>query len=105
VIACSVNQRTQEFGIRMALGAARTTVLAMVLKQGLQVVLAGLALGAAGALVLARLMTTLLFGVEPTDAVTFLSVALVLVAVAATACLIPARRAASVDPLVALRVG
>jgi predicted permease len=105
VIAFSVNQRTQEFGIRMALGAGRANVLGIVLKQGLQFVLVGLALGTAGALVLARLMTTLLFGVEPTDAITFLSVALVLVAVAAVACLVPARRAASVDPLVALRVG
>ena len=105
VIAYSVNQRAQEFGIRMALGAGRARVLIMVLKQGLQFVMVGLAIGTAGALVLTRVMTTLLFGVEPTDAITFLSVALVLVAVAATACLIPARRAASVDPLVALRVG
>ena len=89
----------------MALGAGRASVLGMVLKQGLQFVAIGLACGTAGALVLTRVMTTLLFGVEPTDAVTFLSVALVLVAVAVTACLIPARRAASVDPLIALRVG
>ena len=105
VVAFSVNQRTQEFGIRMALGADRTSLLALVLRQGLVLVLAGLGIGAAGALVLARVMTTLLFGVEPTDALTFLSVAIVLIAVAATACLIPARRAASVDPLVALRAG
>jgi predicted permease len=105
VIAFSVNQRAQEFGIRMALGAGRARVLGMVLKQGLQFVLVGLAIGMAGALVLTRLLTNLLFGVEPTDAITFLSVALVLVAVAAVACLVPARRAASVDPLVALRVG
>lgn len=104
VVAFSVNQRTQEFGIRMALGAHRASLLALVLRQGLTLVLAGLAIGTAGALVLTRLMTTLLFGVEPTDAITFLSVAMVLLAVAAAACLIPARRAASVDPLVALRV-
>lgn len=104
VIAFSVNQRTQEFGVRMALGAGRMTVLAMVVRQGLQFVAVGLAIGTAGALVLTRVMTNLLFGVEPTDAITFLSVALVLIAVATTACLIPARRAASVDPLVALRV-
>jgi ABC-type antimicrobial peptide transport system permease subunit len=104
VIAFSVSQRTQEFGVRMALGAGRMTVLGMVLGQGLQFVGVGLAIGTAGALVLARVMTTLLFGVEPTDAITFLTVAFVVAAVAATACLIPARRAASVDPLVALRV-
>ena len=104
VIAFSVNQRTQEFGIRMALGARRASVLGMVLKQGITLVLAGLALGMAGALVLTRLLTTMLFGVQPTDALTFLAVSMVLVAVAAAACLIPARRAASVDPMVALRV-
>jgi putative ABC transport system permease protein len=105
VIAFSVNQRTQEFGVRMALGAGRANVLALVLRQGFQLVFLGLALGTAGALVLARLLTTLLFGVEPTDAVTFLAVATVLVAVALIACIIPARRAATVDPMVALRVG
>jgi putative ABC transport system permease protein len=105
VVAYSVSQRTQEFGIRMALGAGRRAVLTMVLRQGLRFVAIGLALGTGGALLLTRLMTTLLFGVEPTDIITFFSVALVLVAVAAIACLIPARRAASVDPLVALRVG
>ena len=105
VIAFSVNQRTQEFGVRMALGAPRGSVLSMVLRQGLRLVLVGLAIGMAGALVLTRVMTTLLFGVEPTDALTFLAVSMVLVAVAAAACLIPARRAASVDPMVALRVG
>jgi putative ABC transport system permease protein len=105
VIAFSVNQRVQEFGIRMALGAQRTSVLGMVLRQGMHLVLVGLALGMAGALVLTRVLTTLLFGVQPTDALTFLAVSMVLVAVAAAACLIPARRAASVDPMVALRVG
>ncbi len=105
VVAYSVSQRTQEFGIRMALGAGRGTVLAMVLRQGLRFVAIGLAIGTVGALLLTRLMRTLLFGVEPTDVLTFSSVALVLVAVAVFACLIPARRAASVDPLVALRVG
>jgi predicted permease len=105
VVAYSVNQRTQEFGIRMALGADRASLLALVLRQGLVLVLIGLALGTGGALILTRLMTTMLFGVEPTDALTFVSVAVVLLTVAAAACLIPARRAASVDPLVALRVG
>jgi putative ABC transport system permease protein len=105
VVAYSVNQRTQEFGIRMALGAHRASLLALVLKQGLVLVMAGLVIGTAGAFVLTRLMTTMLFGVEPTDALTFLSVAMVLVTVAAAACLVPARRAASIDPLIALRVG
>ena len=104
VIAFSVNQRTQEFGIRMALGAQRTTVLTMVLRQGIALVLTGLALGLAGAVILTRALTTILFGVQPTDALTFVAVSMVLVAVAAAACLIPARRAASVDPMVALRV-
>ena len=105
VIAFSVNQRTQEFGLRMALGAQRGSVLGMVLRQGLQLVLIGLAIGLGGSMVLASVMTTLLFGVEPTDAITFVAVSMVLVAVAAVACLVPARRAASVDPMIALRVG
>jgi putative ABC transport system permease protein len=105
VIAFSVTQRTQEFGVRMALGAQRGEVLTMVLRQGLQLVLIGLAIGLAGALILTRVLTTLLFGVEPTDGVTFVAVSMVLVAVAALACFVPARRAASVDPMVALRVG
>jgi predicted permease len=105
VVAFSVNQRTQEFGVRMALGAQRGSVLTMVLRQGLQLVLIGLAIGLAGALVLTRVLTTLLFGIEPTDGVTFVAVSMVLVAVAALACFVPARRAASVDPMVALRVG
>jgi putative ABC transport system permease protein len=104
VVAFSVNQRTQEFGIRMALGAGRTKVVTMVLRQGLQLVLIGLAIGFAGALVLTGVLTTLLFGIQPTDGVTFVAVSMVLIAVAALACVVPARRAASVDPMVALRV-
>jgi putative ABC transport system permease protein len=103
VIAFSVNQRTQEFGVMMALGAPRSNVLALVLRQGLQLVLIGLAIGLAGALVLTRMLTTMLFGIEPTDGITFVSVSMVLIAVAALACLFPARRAASVDPMIALR--
>jgi ABC-type antimicrobial peptide transport system permease subunit len=105
VIAFSVNQRTQEFGIRMALGAQRTRVLGMVLRQGIQLVVGGLAIGLAGALVLTQVLASLLFGVEPTDMLTYLAVSTVLVAVAAAACFVPARRAASVDPMIALRVG
>ncbi len=103
VVAFSVNQRTQEFGIRMALGAARTNVLGMVLRQGLQLVAVGLALGAGGALILTRVLTTLLFDVRPNDGLTYLAVAVALALVAVGACLVPARRAASVDPIVALR--
>jgi predicted permease len=104
VVAFSVNQRTQEFGVRMALGAQRSNVLSLVLRQGLQLVLIGLAIGCAGALVLTEVLTTMLFGIEPTDGVTFVAVAMVLIAVAAIACFVPARRAASVDPILALRV-
>jgi ABC-type antimicrobial peptide transport system permease subunit len=105
VVAFSVNQRTQEFGIRMALGAARTNVLGMVLRQGLQLVAIGLALGAGGALILTQVLTTLLFDVRPNDGLTYLAVSVGLMLVALGACLVPARRAASVDPMVALRVG
>jgi predicted permease len=103
VVAFSVNQRTQEFGVRMALGAPRTSVLRLVVGEGLRLVLIGLAIGVAGAWALTRVLADLLYGIEPTDAVTFLSVSLVLLAVALLACFLPARRAASVDPLVALR--
>jgi predicted permease len=103
VVAFSVNQRTQEFGIRMALGAPRAGVLGMVLRQGLQLVAIGLVIGMAGAIFLTRLLSTLLFEVEPTDALTFLAVSTVLLMVAVLACLVPARRAATVDPIVALR--
>jgi len=103
VVAFSVNQRTQEFGIRMALGAPRSGVLGMVVRQGLGLVAIGLVIGMAGAILLTRLLTTLLFEVEPTDALTFLAVSTVLLMVTVLACLMPARRAASVDPIVALR--
>ena len=103
LIAFSVNRRTQEIGIRMALGAAQGTVLWMVLRQAAVLVLAGLALGVAGALIMTRLLAGLLFGVGPTDPATFLSVALVLLTVATFACLVPARRATAVQPVMALR--
>jgi ABC-type antimicrobial peptide transport system permease subunit len=103
VIAFSVNQRAQEFGIRMALGASRESVLHLVLGQGLRLVATGLVIGGAGALALASAVRTVLFETEPTDLPTFLGVAAVLASVALAACLMPARRAASVDPLVALR--
>ena len=103
VVAFSVSQRTQEIGVRMALGAGRGEVLGMVLREGLRPVSLGLVLGALTAVLLGRLMTGLLFHVETTDPLTFAGMALVLVLIAAAACLIPARRASTVDPLVALR--
>jgi len=103
VLAFSVNQRTQEIGIRMALGASRGAVLAMVLRQGLTLVLVGLAGGTIGALFLVRLMKEVLYGVSPNDPLTFLAVAAALLAVAIFACLMPARRATLVNPITALR--
>jgi len=103
VISYSVAQRTREVGIRMALGAQTTDVLRLIVRDGLKLVVIGVLVGLAGAFMLSRLLTTLLFGVTPTDTLTYATVALVLVGVALAACYIPARRAAKVDPLVALR--
>ena len=103
VIAFSVNQRSQEFGVRMALGASRGSVLQLVLGQGLRLVAFGLALGSIAAIALSSTVRALLFDTEPTDIPTFVAVAVVLAIVALVACLLPARRASSVDPLVALR--
>jgi putative ABC transport system permease protein len=103
VMALTVSQRTHEIGIRMALGASANSVLRLILGQGLRLVIWGLGLGLFGAFALTRLMSSLLFAVEPTDPLTWLVVALALTAVAALACLIPARRAITIDPLTALR--
>ena len=103
VMAYSVIQRTQEIGIRIALGAQAGNVLQMVLRQGLKLTALGLALGLAAAYALTRYMQSLLFGVKPTDLVTFVAIALLLIVVAVAACWIPARRATKVDPMVALR--
>jgi putative ABC transport system permease protein len=103
VIAFSVLQRTQEFGIRMALGANQRDVLRLVLGQGTRLTLLGIGLGIIAALAVTRLMATLLFGISATDALTFTAVALLLALVALGACYIPARRATRVDPIVALR--
>jgi putative ABC transport system permease protein len=103
VISYGVTQRRREIGVRMALGAEPRDVLALVVKQGAALASLGLALGLAGAFGMTRLMKTLLFGVSATDPATFAAVALLLAVVALAACWIPARRAAKVDPMIALR--
>ena len=103
VIAYSVNQRSQEFGVRLALGASRRSVVQMVLTQGLRLVVIGLVLGGAAAGLLSEGIRALLFDTRPTDVVTYVVVAGVLAIVALMACFMPARRASSVDPLVVLK--
>ena len=103
VVDHSVSQRTREIGVRMALGAARGNVLLMVLGQSSRIILIGVAAGLAGAFGLTRLMATLLFQVTATDPVTFAGVPLVLLVVALAASYVPTRRAARVDPMIALR--
>jgi ABC-type antimicrobial peptide transport system permease subunit len=103
LLSYNVARRRQEIGIRMALGAGRGAVLGLVLREGLAIITAGLIVGLAGAVALTRLLQALLFGVSPTDPLTFVVVAAVLTAIALVATLLPARRAARVDPLPALR--
>jgi putative ABC transport system permease protein len=103
VMMYSVSQRTREIGIRMALGAQVRDVLKLIVQQGIRMALIGIALGLAIALALTRVLANLLLGVGTTDAVTFVGVVALLIAVALLACYLPARRAARVDPLVALR--
>jgi putative ABC transport system permease protein len=103
VMSYSVSRRTQEIGIRVALGARRKDVLVLVVRQGLLLALTGSAIGIVGALLLSRVIASQLYGISPTDPVTFLAVSILLTIVALVACYIPARRAMRVDPTVALK--
>jgi len=103
VMSYAVAQRTREIGIRMAIGAVQLNVLRMILNQGMLMIMVGLLVGLTGAFALTRLMSSLLFGVTATDPFTFFAVSVILIACALAACLIPARRATLVDPIVALR--
>ena len=103
VMAYSVTRRTNEIGVRMALGASRTAILGLVLGQGLLTAAFGVALGFAASLAMTRTMASLLFGLKATDPLTLVAVALLLMSVALLASYLPARRATRVDPMVALR--
>jgi len=103
VMSYSVGQRTQEIGIRMALGAGAADVLGMILRQGLVIVLAGCGLGLVGALIAGRVIAGFLFQTTPTDPVTLAGISLVLISATLLACYLPARRATRIDPMAALR--
>lgn len=98
-----IAQRTREIGVRMAMGARPVHVFGMVLKDGVQMILGGVVLGVISALAVTQLMVSMLFGVKPSDPATFVVVAVLLSAIALLACYVPARRAAKVDPMEALR--
>jgi ABC-type antimicrobial peptide transport system permease subunit len=103
VVSYSVNRRTHEIGIRMALGARAPDVLRLVMKSGLLLTIVGVASGLAAALLLTRFLRSLLFGIEPTDTLTYITVSGLLIFIALLATYLPARRATKVDPLEALR--
>jgi ABC-type antimicrobial peptide transport system permease subunit len=103
VISYMVAERTQEIGIRLALGASRSNIVRIVLRQGLGLAIVGAGVGLVCALIVSHLMVSLLYEVRPTDPLTFAGVALLFIGVALVACYVPARRAMHVDPMVALR--
>jgi putative ABC transport system permease protein len=103
VISYSATRRTHEIGVRMSLGASRRDVLLLIVRQGMRLALIGSVTGIVGALLLSRLMSKLLYGVQPTDPVTFVAVAIGLAVVAILACYIPAHRAMRINPMTALR--
>ena len=102
-MALSVSQRTNELGIRMALGAQRSSIVNMVMRQGVGLAVAGTIIGIAGAVAITRFISSLLFATSPTDWLTFIAVSLVFINVSVVACLIPAREITAIDPLIALR--
>jgi len=103
VISYLVSERTHEIGIRLALGASRSNILRMILRQGFGFAIVGAAVGLACALIVSHLMANLLYGVRPTDPLTFAAVVFIFIGVALLACYLPARRAMKVDPTIALR--
>jgi ABC-type antimicrobial peptide transport system permease subunit len=103
VLAYQITERTQEFGVRMALGARAGDILRMVLRQGMAPAIAGVLIGLGGAALLTRLLTALLYETEPLEPITFVATAAALLTAALVACVVPARRATRVDPTTALR--
>jgi putative ABC transport system permease protein len=103
VMSYSVTQRTQELGVRIALGAQRRDIFSLVLKQGIILALIGVGIGLAAAIGLSKVVASVLYGISATDPVTFISVAVIMIAVAVVACFFPARKATKVDPLTAMR--
>ena len=103
VVSYTVSQRTQEIGIRIALGAKPSDVFRLVVRQGMVLVIVGIVLGLSASLVVTRLVSSFLYGMSATDLTTFIGVSLLLMIAALAACLLPARRATKVDPMIALR--